>query len=98
MLGERCSPTDMFGGAIAPPAPPPLNKFSIWPTETRDYQVGDIVRLREEPTAPTKWPLVKVIKVHPGQDGKVCVVTVRIAKGTCVRPAVKLVPLIQEHE
>ena len=75
-----------------------LNRFSKWNTETRDYQAGDIVCLREEPTAPTRWPLAKVIKVHPGQDGKVRVVTVRTAMGDYVRPVVKLVPLIQEHE
>ena len=54
--------------------------------------------LRKEPTAPTTWPLAKVIKVHLGQDGKVPVVTVRTAKGNYVRPGVKLVPLIQGHE
>ena len=75
-----------------------LNKFSKWHTETRDYQVGDIVCLREEPTAPTRWPLAKVIKVNSGQDGKDHVVTVRTAKGTYVRPTVKLVPLIPGHE
>ena len=75
-----------------------LNKLSKWHTETRDYQVGDIVCLREEPTATTRWPLAKVKKVHPGQDGKVGVVTVKTAKGNYVRPVVKLVPLIQGHE
>ena len=75
------------------------NMFSKWPTETREYQVGDIVCLREEPTALTRWPLAKVIKVHLGQDGKVRVVTVIwTTKGPYVRPAVKLVPQIQEHE
>ena len=75
-----------------------LNKSYKWNTETRDYRVGDIVCLREEPTAPTRWPLAKVIKIHPGQDVKDRIVTVRTAKGTYVRPAVKLVPLIQGHE
>ena len=56
-----------------------------WNTKTRDYQAGDIVYLREEPTAPTRWPLAKVIKVHSGQDGKVRVVTVWTTKGAYVR-------------
>ena len=75
-----------------------LNRFSKWNIETSDYQVGDIEGLREEPTAPTRWPLAKVIKVHPGEDGRVHVVTVRTAKGEYERPVVKLVPLIQGYE
>ena len=41
----------------------------------------DIVYLREEPMAPTSWPLARIMKVHSGQDGRVCVVTVRTSKG-----------------
>ena len=74
-----------------------LSRFSKWHTETRDYQVGDIVCLREEPMAPTRWPLARIIKVHPGQDGKVRVVTVRTSKGVYNRPVVKLVPLVQDQ-
>ena len=61
----------------------------------RGYHLGDVVCLREEPMAPTKWPLAKITK---GQDGKVRVVTIRTAKGEYVRPIVKLVPLVQERE
>ena len=39
-----------------------------------DNQAGDIVFLQEEPMAP-KWPIVWIIQVHLGQDGRVCVVT-----------------------
>ena len=59
---------------------------------TRDMQVGDIVCLRDEPTAPTKWPLARVIEVHPEHDGIVRVVTVGTAKGQYKRTIVKLVP------
>ena len=44
--------------------------------------------------APTKWPLAKIIEVHPGKDGKVRVVTVKTAKGIYKRPVVKMVPLV----
>ena len=44
--------------------------------------------------APTKWPLAKIIEVHPGKDGKVRVVTVKTAKGIYRRPVVKMVPLV----
>ena len=73
-----------------------LGRFSKWHEETNNYQVGDIVCLREEPTAPTKWPLARIIRVYPGPDGKVRVVTVKTSKGVYNRPVVKLVPLVQE--
>ena len=37
---------------------------------------GYIVCLREEPLAPTGWSKAKFINFHPGQDGKVRVVTI----------------------
>ena len=44
---------------------------------TRNLQVGDIVCLRDKPTSPTKWPIARVVEIHPGKDGRVRVVTVR---------------------
>ena len=34
-----------------------LSRFSKWHITNRDSKIGDIVCLREEPTAPTRWPL-----------------------------------------
>ena len=48
-----------------------LNQFTKWHSTNKDYQIGDIVCLRDEPTAPTRWPLARIINVHPGEDGKV---------------------------
>ena len=47
--------------------------------------------------APTKWLIGQIIKLHPGQDGKVFVVTVRTAEGVYKRPFVKLLPLVKEE-
>ena len=66
-----------------------LWKFHKWHTPSRDLQTGDIVCLRDEPLAPTKWPLARVAKTHPGNDGKVRVVTVETAKGRYTRPITK---------
>ena len=74
-----------------------LYKFSKWRTPTRNLKVGDVVCVRDEPMAPTKWPLARITKVHPGQDGKVRVVTIKTAKGTYTRPSIKLVPLVCEE-
>ncbi len=72
-----------------------LNRFSKWQKPTQNVQVGDIVCLRDEPTIPTKWPLARIAKVHPGQDGKIRVVTVRTLKGLYKRPIVKIVPILR---
>ena len=61
--------------------------------------MGDVVCLRDEPTAPTKWPLAHMIEIHPGQDGNLRVVTVRTLRGTDKRPVVKIVPLLSpDHD
>ena len=69
-----------------------LWKVSKWHTPSRNVQVDDVVCLREEPTAPTKWPLARITEIHPGKDGKVRVATIKTAKGTYRRPVVKMVP------
>ena len=74
-----------------------LSRFSKWHTTNSDLKVGDIVCLREETTAPTRWPLARVVKIHLGEDGRVRVITVRTGKGIYKRPIVKVVPLVQEE-
>ena len=38
-------------------------------------QIDAFVYLRKKPTAPTKWPIARVVEVHPGQNKMVRVVT-----------------------
>ena len=53
--------------------------------------IGDIVLIRDEPlVSRLQWPLAKVVKVHPGSDGKVRSVDVRTAKGIVCRPIQRL--------
>ena len=53
--------------------------------------VGDIVLIRDEPlVSRLQWPLAKVVRVHPGSDGKVRSVDVRTAKGIVCRPIQRL--------
>ena len=56
-----------------------------------NLRVGDVVCLRDEPMAPKTWPLVRIIEVHPGGDGKVRVVTVWTMKGIYKHPIVKVI-------
>ena len=43
---------------------------------------------------PTKWPLARVEKVHPGSDGFIRVATVKTAKGSYKQPVRKIALLL----
>ena len=45
-----------------------------------------------------QWPMGNIIAVHPGQDGKVRVATVKAAGKIFKEPFVKLVLLLQEKD
>jgi len=75
-----------------------LNKFNKWHCPSRNLTVGDVVVLKEESIIPTKWPLARVIQVHPGKDGLVRVATVRTEKGTYKRPVSKIALLLPHTE
>ncbi|XP_025264356.1 uncharacterized protein LOC112637891 [Camponotus floridanus] len=64
-----------------------------WLREETGFKVGRLCLIRNELTPPTKWPLARIAKIHPGEDGQVRVVTVRTAASELVRPVVKLVVL-----
>ena len=70
-----------------------LGRINKWQVPTPNIKEGDVVCVRKEPTTPTKWPLARVIQVHPGHDGKVRVATMQTCKGIYNRPVVSLVPL-----
>ena len=42
-----------------------LQQRSKWLEPNHLFQVGDLVIIRDELQAPTKWPLAKIIKLHP---------------------------------
>ncbi len=68
-----------------------LSKFGKWHHPGRNFQVGDLVCLREEDIFSTKWPMARVVAIHPGRDGIVRVLTVKTSKGTYKRPVNKVV-------
>jgi len=67
-----------------------LGRFTKWHHLSRNIKIGDLVVIREDSPISTKWPLARVVKVHPGKDNLVCVATVKTATGTYTRPATKL--------
>ena len=70
-----------------------LNKYNKWHFPTRNVTVGDVVLLQDS-TMPTRWPLARVIAVHPGSDHLVRVVTIKPPQGTYKRPVTKIALLI----
>ncbi|GFV76002.1 DUF5641 domain-containing protein [Trichonephila clavipes] len=69
-----------------------------WKSGTSNIKIGDVVIIKEDNLPPSVWPLGKVISTHPGKDGIVRVVTLKIKKGLYQRPIVKLciLPVRQE--
>lgn len=70
-----------------------LQARTKWWRDDASVQVGDLCLIRHDATPPSKWPLVCITDVHPGQDGRICVATVRTATTELTRPVTKLVPL-----
>lgn len=70
-----------------------LQERGKWREPSDNFAVGQLVLVKDERYPPTKWPLGRVTEVHPGSDGLVRVVTVRLANTTLRRPIVRLSPL-----
>ncbi|XP_043466366.1 uncharacterized protein LOC122501154 [Leptopilina heterotoma] len=64
-----------------------------WQQTSENLSVGQLVLIRDDRYPPTKWPLGKVIEVHPGSDGRVRVATVKTNHGTYRRSIVRLSPI-----
>ncbi|XP_011859476.1 PREDICTED: uncharacterized protein LOC105556968 [Vollenhovia emeryi] len=63
-------------------------------TESHDnVKVNELVFLKNNLLPPSKWELARILKVHPGLDGRVRVVTVRTANSELKRPITKICPL-----
>ena len=71
-----------------------LIKHHKWYYHKRNVSIGDIVIIRDETLFPTKWPLARVIDVHPGKDDLVRVATLKTEKGIYKRPITKIVVLL----
>lgn len=69
-----------------------------WWTKDKEFQVGRLCLIRHDATPPTRWPLARIVRVHPGEDGQIRVVTVRSATTELTRPVVKLVLLPTGNE
>lgn len=63
-----------------------------------DLHPGRLVVLMDEHQMPVKWPLARIISVHPGKDKLVRVVSLRTSRGIIVRPVTRICLLPTEEE
>ncbi|XP_011859181.1 PREDICTED: uncharacterized protein LOC105556699 [Vollenhovia emeryi] len=64
--------------------------ISKWHHPSNEIKKGSLVLITDERYPPGKWPLARVIELHPASDGLTRVVTVRTATSTFKRPIAKL--------
>ena len=67
-----------------------FHSISKWKQNAKSLSVGNLVLITDERYPPTKWPLGRILEVHPGSDGQIRVATVKTALSTFKRPIVKL--------
>ena len=75
-----------------------LQRFNKWKRPKRNLRINDIVLVKDNRTLPYQWPLGRIIRIHPGPDQLVRVVTVKTKTGTFIRPIVKLCLLSPSDE
>ncbi|XP_029155196.1 uncharacterized protein LOC114928280 [Nylanderia fulva] len=69
-----------------------------WSRVNQEACIGRLCLIRSEHTPPTRWPLARVTRLHPGSDGHVRVVELRTANTNLTRPVSKLVFLTDGAE
>ena len=75
-----------------------LRSYTKWHHPTRNPQTGDVVILHDDNLTPSKWPMGKIVEVHPGRDGLVRVVQVKTSSGIYKRPISKIAILLSSSD
>lgn len=69
-----------------------------WCNTNPNLKIGELVLVRDDRFPSSKWPLARIINVHPGADGCVRVVTVKTSTGTYRRNITKISRLPIDYE
>lgn len=67
-----------------------LQQRKKWVKDSPGLDIGDVVLLQHDFLPPTEWLMGVIIKIHPGKDDRVRVVTVKTPRGDKKRAASKL--------
>lgn len=65
-----------------------------WKDSLPNIKVGDLVILKEIDTPPMTWPMARVTKIFPGNDGKVRAMEVKKANGRCHKTSITKVCIL----
>lgn len=75
-----------------------LQTRTKWHEACENLRINDLVILLDENTAPARWPIARVVMLHPGEDHLVRNVTVWTGSGHFKRPVQKLVKLYRDPD
>lgn len=67
-----------------------LQQRPKWCREETNLKIGDMVLVQDDRFSSSKWPLGRIVDVHPGADQLVRVVSVRTSTGTYKRNVTKI--------
>ncbi|XP_050301530.1 uncharacterized protein LOC126739765 [Anthonomus grandis grandis] len=70
-----------------------LQQRHKWSNPSTPIKLNALVLIQSDLKSPLKWPLGRVIELHPGEDGQIRVATVKTSVGNFKRPVIKLCPL-----
>ncbi|XP_066588112.1 uncharacterized protein [Prorops nasuta] len=73
-----------------------LQRRNKWTKDDSRARVGAIVLIKDRTSPCSRWPLGKIIEIHPGSEGVVRAVTLKTASGTLKRAVHYLCPLLEE--
>ena len=76
---------------------PSLTQRNKWTTEARNMSQGDLVLIMDPNVARGLWQVGRILKVFPGEDGRVRTAEVKTKSGIYVRPVARLC-LLEECE
>lgn len=74
-----------------------LQQRNKWHRNNTDITVGSLVVVREDGVPVMQWPMGRIVKLFPGDDGVVRVVEVQLRNGKVRRAVNKLCPLPMER-
>lgn len=67
-----------------------LQVRSKWLSREKQPQLNDLVLIKDDNTASNKWPMARIVDLHPGKDSFVRVVTLKTENNTFKRPITKI--------
>lgn len=69
-----------------------------WKNETSEFNVGDLVIIKDQRFPPGRWPMGRILKKYPGPDNLTRTYDVKTSSGVMRRAISKLCPLLSSYE